>query len=631
MKPLTIEPLSLRVIPVLIQVPAHLIPCSDPGPPPLPPLRAAPAGRPSTLPINLAPGPPHEPQEFADLDAACAQLHRAQPEDQHAILTNIERESMRLSDVPMHVPLPNNLLVDLEASLGRLADLLPEADILIAVRIVRTVLSFLRRSSLPLLRGSGLLIRTPKAAFRRPPSAKQPGARPSSISVRSSNRFDGSCQEESLLQTFENLHLRLLYLFACQAVDVDQDFASHALTGLLEMGTVTGKVFAAAALFRLCLREDLRRMILNLPAVMDVLRFLRDLDDTAFTPLSVQLVGLLRLLADSPEFHDRFSVEEVSILLIQTLRVVPTYQTVVLNVYSFLALPPAQKVLPALFQEFGEKLIIILSLQILGMSRADSSVPICICDWLSAVIKRFEHVSFIASEISEPVDISICAEFLNPNSAPPVLKSVLHLIGGFSLNSICARILAQRREFASLLAKPSIVEDVDTCRLLLNVVERFTFHNQHYCPSKLVAALPSLLRAADVGILRCAVRIVHHIVNEKHSFLVDLGVPDLVVPLIASDDLVLSWLALRTIGQLALAFGEQVRDCWERMGGKQRVFEALEKPAMCRAQVIALVALIQMFPQFDREERARFRELVGQFEGYEAVKQLNDFIKGWCP
>jgi hypothetical protein len=60
---------------------------------------------------------------------------------------------------------------------------------------------------------------------------------------------------------------------------------------------------------------------------------------------------------------------------------------------------------------------------------------------------------------------------------------------------------------------------------------------------------------------------------------------------------------------------EPVRDCWERMREKQ---------------IIALVAAVHMFPEFDREERLRFKEFAEQFEGYEAVKQLNDFTTGWC-
>jgi hypothetical protein len=117
---------------------------------------------------------------------------------------------------------------------------------------------------------------------------------------------------------------------------------------------------------------------------------------------------------------------------------------------------------------------------------------------------------------------------------------------------------------------------------------------------------------------------VDQIINESHGFLLDLG-----VPLIASDDVVLSRLALRTIRQLAVTFGEPVRDCWQRMRRKQRVFETLEKPTMCRVQIIALVAVVQMFPEFDMGKRLRFKELAKQFEGYEAVKQLNDFIRGW--
>jgi hypothetical protein len=130
----------------------------------------------------------------------------------------------------------------------------------------------------------------------------------------------------------------------------------------------------------LCIREDLRAAVLKLPAIVEVLRFLKDGDDTTCLPLFVQIVGLLRLLADAPEFPNRFSVEEMAVLLVKTLRVVPTYQTVILNVYSFFALPHAQKVIPRLFQEFRDTLIIIHSLQLLGMSRAESSVPICICD-----------------------------------------------------------------------------------------------------------------------------------------------------------------------------------------------------------------------------------------------------------
>jgi hypothetical protein len=59
------------------------------GPPPLPSPRAAPASRPSTFPINLASAQPHE---FADLEAACVQLHRVAPESLHALLARIERE-----------------------------------------------------------------------------------------------------------------------------------------------------------------------------------------------------------------------------------------------------------------------------------------------------------------------------------------------------------------------------------------------------------------------------------------------------------------------------------------------------------------------------------------------------------
>jgi hypothetical protein len=165
-----------------------------------------------------------------------------------------------------------------------------------------------------------------------------------------------------------------------QIIPLSHDLpAPHELARLLETGTIGGKVFAAAALLRLCIREDLRATVLRLPAIVEVLRFLRDGDDTTCLPLFVQIVALLRLLADAPEFPDCFSVEEVAVLLVKTLCVVPTSQAVVLTVYSFLALPHAQRVIPRLFQEFGETLI-ILSLQILGMSRAESSVPICICD-----------------------------------------------------------------------------------------------------------------------------------------------------------------------------------------------------------------------------------------------------------
>jgi hypothetical protein len=68
---------------------------------------------------------------------------------------------------------------------------------------------------------------------------------------------------------------------------------------------------------RLCIREDLHAAVLKLPAIVEVLRFMRAGDDTTCLPLFVQIVGLLRLLADAPEFPNRFSVEEMAVLLVR--------------------------------------------------------------------------------------------------------------------------------------------------------------------------------------------------------------------------------------------------------------------------------------------------------------------------
>jgi hypothetical protein len=540
-------------------------------------------------------------------------------EQVRAALFVVQRELAKLNAVQ---PLPADFLGDLLADLDAIGAEISVTNLLATIRIARKVLELLRAVRLPSLKTAGDVAAPLPPAMRRQPSPAvgAGAARPAAV------------EGKTLLQCAEDLLAKLLFLLVAKgaAVDqvvIDQGFLPLLLNCLLEEGTPSGKLFAAHALLCCLERDGLRDFVARLPGLSGIVRFLGDDGDDGMVPLFVDVVALLRSLADSPEFPERFAIDEVAVGLVNAVRVVPTYETVVLNVFSFLQLFSGQKgFMHRLFSEFGEPLIIVLALQVLGMSRSSSDALICVADWLSSVLERFEWLASLGSKIVEPVDISLCVEFLSVNSDPQVLKSVLHLIAVFCGDLNCVARFCCFREFVSLFSKPVVIDNPPVCAQLLNVIERFTFYNQNYCPNKLVWAFPRLLKSSDVLLLGSTLRIIRQITAPGREFLMSDLVPQLVVAQVANDDPTVSWLALRTVQQFLSLFGGVAAAAWEDAGGKARLFALLEKETLCSAQLMALAGLIPMLSGFTPEEKVALVQLIKQFEGYQTIEKLNAVI-----
>jgi hypothetical protein len=334
------------------------------------------------------------------------------------------------------------------------------------------------------------------------------------------------------------------------------------------------------------------------------------------------------LLADDALFTQAFPIDEVAAALVQAIRVAPTYQCVVVNVFSYLLLfVQNRSVVLRVFSEFGEQLVLVLALQILSMTRTSAEAVTTICAWLAALVDKYERLAAVAAAIDDPLDIAVCAEFLSPKADRLVLRAVLRLIAALAANQTCAAIFSARREFTSLFGKPAVMADAEICRALLNVTERFTFHDPTCVPEKLVSAIPALLQS-DIGVQRSVLRILCQTAIPEHLFLIGETIPEIVAGFMESADSTLCWLAIRTITQFIAVFHIDAA-FFRELRGKERVFELLGRQQLCRAVLIALAGLLQICPRFGDDDRLEIVTLIRQFEGFAAVKHLADLVDAW--
>jgi hypothetical protein len=372
-------------------------------------------------------------------------------EQMRGALFGVQRELAKLNTVR---PPPADFLSELVGALDAISEEISVMNRLATIRIARKALELLQSVRLPALKAAGDAAPSPRAVRRRASPSVVGGGSPVT-----------QVEGKTSLQCAEDLLAKLLFLLVAQgaAVDqlvLDQGFLPLLLNSLLEEGTSSGKLFAAEGLLCCLEREGLRNFVVKLPRLPEIVQILNDDRDDSRVPLVVGVVALLRLLAEFPEFPERFVVEDVAIGLVNAVRVFPTYETVVLNVFSFLQLFSGQKgFMHRLFAEFGEGLILVLALQVLGMSKNSPDASICVADWLSTVLKRFDRLTALSSTIVEPVDISLCVEFLGVNADPLVLKSLLHLIAIFCGDRHCVTRFCCYKEFVSLFSKPVVAEN----------------------------------------------------------------------------------------------------------------------------------------------------------------------------
>jgi hypothetical protein len=339
-----------------------------------------------------------------------------------------------------------------------------------------------------------------------------------------------------------------------------------------------------------------------------------------------QLVALFRRLKDDPAFPQFFAVDEVAASLVQAMRVAATYQTVVLNVFSYLLMCAADRaVIQRVFAEFGDELLLALSLQMLSMSRACSDTVMAICGWLGGLIDGHEQLAAVAATIVDPLDITVCVEFLSPKTEKEVLRAVLHLVAALAGNRACTNILKGRREVSSLFAKGTVMADPEVCAALLNVVERFTFYDSGYAPEKLVRAIPGILKKSDLSLTRSVLYIVCQITTPEHVFLMNDGIPGLLVNFVTDGDPAVSWLAIHAVTQMLAVFNAEGLFMTE-LHGREKVLELARRQNLGRAVVNALLGLIRECQGFTEDERAQIGAALRAYDGSATVKLIDSKV-----
>jgi hypothetical protein len=102
-------------------------------------------------------------------------------------------------------------------------------------------------------------------------------------------------------------------------------------------------------------------------------------------------------------------------------------------------------------------------------------------------------------------------------------------------------------------------------------------------------------------------------------------IPETLVTLMSSDDAKVCWIAVRAISLLIPVFA-QMKDIFTQENGKPKIIEILKRKVVCRALLIALVGLMRVCDDWTEEETSEVLKLIREFEGYETVKQLMDYI-----
>jgi hypothetical protein len=639
MKRITVEPFSLRVAPALLElhVPPQLV--TDPGPPThvLSRKNPAPRDRASAIPPSVSILSPR-----SDVPAymeACFELFRAQTEDQHrSALFTLEREVNKMNSHDFSDPAVASLFLDLEDELYRLVDDFPVNLLLTAIRIIRFLLPHLPSTAPSIPRISSVKA----AAVVKPvlPGLKRLSMPRKSSMILSQARsplLPQSAHPPSPLpsgnrQTYKNLLGKSLFLLTQKVTAVEQVFDGQScipviLDVLFSDAPLSGRIFACAALVQCASRPGVRATLFKSPSILDLLLLfqMEDEDDTPVGQLFVQLIALLRILADDPSFSI-FPIEEVCDCLIRTVRVFPTYHSLVINTFAFLMLfRNVKNLYEHILGEFTEQVILVLSLQILSMSRTAPPVVAVICGWLADLVERTDALASVAARIFDPLDISVCAEFLGAQNEPAVLVPILHLIACFALDQGCATLFSSRKEIPALFARQAVCENAVVMEQLMNVVERITFHLPGYAPPKLVYAIPNILASPDPLVVQMGLRVLCQIATPDKMFLLENQIPERVIGLMDAQDPKICWLAVRGSCHLMQIF-EEVKVRFAESGGRQRILQILRREEVCRAVLTALVGLMTVCGQWSEEERAEIAELIRGFEGYESVKQLVEFV-----
>jgi hypothetical protein len=629
----------MRALPPIFPLEIQPIPFHDPGPPILtnPQIASPSSGQNSPPPSILPVSPPVTP--FPEIEDLTNRLQAVTSADEiPPILNELVFETAKLPANDVHIPV--NLFTDLALSLTTILSDLGAEGLLAVVRITRGIAEFLQRLISPVFRLPPIQVPMHKQSGGSPPIRK-PSPRIVSVSFRVSrssvpHKFNGFDSPEGVvLNHFDVLFTRALYVLACHP-DLSDDAGElqlQRLVSCLHHPSFAGpaKLLGAAALVQLSGKPGIRGALFQMTEFRQLFTLLRTPGDCEPTtcPFICQLVALFRRLADDSEFPRVFAIDEVGAGLVQAIRVAATYRTVVLNAVSYLLIFAQNRaVVQRVIVEFGDEVLVALALQMLSMSRASSDAIVAVCSWFGGLVEKHEQLAAVAATIVDPLDISVCTEFLSVKMDRLVVRSLLHLIAAFSVSQACAEALSKRKEISSLFAKPAVIADAELCTGLLNVVERFTFYDHSYAPEKLMKAIPVLLKSSERSVRKAALHIICQIASPDHPRLLQDGIPGLVMGFIADTDATMCYLGLRVISRLIGAFHRE-QDFFAEFQGKQRILELARRHNLSHAVVSALTALVDTCGEFTRDELDEIEMALRGFDGLGASKPVVEPVDSW--
>lgn len=381
--------------------------------------------------------------------------------------------------------------------------------------------------------------------------------------------------------------------------------------------SISARTYSAAALVNCAMNSSLVSTIFkeNVSSLIFTFASLEDRDKPIVQLLN-QVIALLRLLSEHQLFSQTFNLDELATHLINTVKIFPTYLSIVGNSFGIISLfRSTSSIFQSLLQNIGEECLIVLPLQIMCINRSSPDIITCLCSFLTNLIKYNNHIASRAITITDPIEISVLCEFLN--NPTPIL---FHTLTSLCIDEPCCRFFMEKKDLRSFFKHIDKISDESLLLYALNLLELFTYTNSEYGGPSIQVALQTYINSKNIEIQRSVLRVICYISSSTN-----VGCFAEIIPNIESNDSEIAFLSLRATCNL-IRYDNNV-EVFNETNGVTYIMSLMNQQSVCRANLIAISKLIRGMNNITSTDAKQFLSLLYGFEDREKINQLNEFVE----
>lgn len=344
--------------------------------------------------------------------------------------------------------------------------------------------------------------------------------------------------------------------------------------------TIPTKTCATAALCRMATDKTIKEQISKSSNFVEFLfSYLETEREQCNIHFLTQIVSLLRIISNE-EIKTRVSTSFVRIL-----RIFPTYHLIVLNIcYFFASTCSDAAVRNSIISEFDSEVILTLFLQLLSIFKNSENITTRISFILSTLYEKEFDIQSVASEVSDPVSISVTLELLPDISTKKAAISLVILVASLARNKECIKML--KAQFSSLFRSTNILLDPEVSLNVINLTRLFVEQGENIKIPDLFARVEDWLSCEDERVNEAALSLLYEL---SQYVKLPTNAVKATIPFIGDSKHKLSFLALHV---LAVSSGDK-----ELVGYGQkidlRVMKAIQEEELDEGTIKEIANLFQ--------------------------------------